>query len=138
MGALRGSLVLGVLWAFWHLPIFFMPGFNGSGSDLVGIGGAVAAFLVGTTAMAVLFTWVFNNTQGSLLLAILLHASLDAASPSFGSLVTFVVLYVVITALALAVIAATHGRLSYERFQRGWRPLAPSVELLHRIPAGGR
>jgi hypothetical protein len=127
-----------VLWAFWHLPIFFMPGFNGSGSDLIGIVEAVAAFLVGTTAMAVLFTWVFNNTRGSLLLAILFHASLDAATPSFGSLLTFVVLYVVIAALALTVIATTRGRLSYERLQRDWRPLPASAELVHRTSTGGR
>ena len=132
MDPLRASLVLGVLWAFWHLPIFFVPGFNGSGSDLVGIVEAVASFVVGTTAMAVLFTWVFNNTRGSLLLAILLHASLDAASPSFGSLSTFLVLYLVIAAMALTVMAATRGRLSYERFQRDLRPRSPGAELLHR------
>jgi uncharacterized protein len=122
-GPLRGTLLLGVVWAFWHLPLFFVPGFNGAGSDLIGIGAAVASFLVGTTAMAVIFTWVSNNTRGSLLLAILLHASLDTAGPSFGSLLIFGALYAGIAALALIVIVATRGRLSYERFEPNWRPL---------------
>jgi membrane protease YdiL (CAAX protease family) len=123
LGPLRGTLLLGVVWAFWHLPLFFVPGFNGAGSDFVGIAAAVVSFLVGTTAMAVIFTWVFNNTRGSLLVAILLHASLDTAGPSFGSLLIFGALYVGIAALALIVIVATRGRLSYERFEPNWRPL---------------
>ncbi len=117
-GPLWGTLLLGVLWTFWHLPMFFVPGFNGAGTGIVGISMAVVAFLIGTTAMAVIFTWVFNNTRGSLLLAILLHASLDTAAPSFGNLLLFSTLYAVFAVVALLIIVATRGRLSYERYQR--------------------
>src|SRR5437588_7700884 len=39
-----------------------------------------AAFYIMVMAMAYVFTWVFNNTRGSLLLAILLHATINTAT----------------------------------------------------------
>jgi membrane protease YdiL (CAAX protease family) len=62
------SLILGLLWALWHLP-------------LVGTEGAplyqqpVGLFLLDITAKSVLFTWVFLRTRGSVLLAAILHAT---------------------------------------------------------------
>ncbi len=133
-GPLRGTLLLGMLWTFWHLPMFFIPGFNGAGTGFAGISMAVVEFLIGTTAMAVIFTWVFNNTRGSLLLAILLHASLDTASPSFGNLLIFSTLYAVFAVVALLIIVATRGRLSYQRYQR--EVVLPTSEAMVKQESG--
>src|SRR6266542_4278673 len=65
--ALVASLVLGVIWATWHLPLFFVPG---SQAD-AGFG----IFLVGIVCTRIMLTWVFNNTGGSVLLCGLLHQS---------------------------------------------------------------
>jgi membrane protease YdiL (CAAX protease family) len=62
--ALSASLILGVLHAIWHIPLFIF----GSDSPLIAV-----IVICG----AVLNTWLFNNTNGSVLLAMLLHASLD-------------------------------------------------------------
>jgi membrane protease YdiL (CAAX protease family) len=117
-GPLWGTFILGVLWGFWHLPLYFVPGFNGAGTDFVGILLPFGEFVISALAMSVLFTWVFNNTRGSLLLAILLHASLDAVVPTFASSLIFLMVYVLIVVVALLIIVATRGRLSYERYQR--------------------
>ncbi len=117
-GPLWGTLVLGVLWGFWHLPLYFVPGFNGAGTDFVGIIIPFGEFIISALAMSVLFTWVFNNTRGSLLLAILLHASIDTAAPTFASPLVFLMVYASIVVVALVIIVATRGRLSYERYQR--------------------
>jgi uncharacterized protein len=117
-GSLRGTLILGVLWAFWHLPVFLVPGFNGAGTGFLGISIPFVEFVIGTVGMAVIFTWVFNNTRGSLLLAMLLHASADTAIPGAASPLVFLMLYVVLVVAALLIIAATRGRLSYEHYQR--------------------
>lgn len=77
-GPLVGTLVLGVLWWLWHLPLYlFVPGFNGVGTGFVSDLGLFVEFGVMVMAMTYVFTWVFNNTRGSLLLAILLHATIN-------------------------------------------------------------
>jgi membrane protease YdiL (CAAX protease family) len=72
--ALTASLILGVIWSLFHLPLFLTHG--------GGVGGNLASepplgFPLRTVADAVLVTWVFNNTQGSVLLVILFHAAVN-------------------------------------------------------------
>lgn len=62
------SLILGVIWACWHLPLFFFPGTSQYGCPFV-------IFIIQCIGLAMLFTWVYNQTDGSLLLSIILHAS---------------------------------------------------------------
>jgi len=73
-------------------------------------------------------TWVFNNTGGSVLMAILLHAGLDVF-PAFEALfpstpmgftpISFDLgMAIVYSIAALVIILATRGRLSYQRYQR--------------------
>ena len=71
--ALVSSLILGVLWALWHLPLFFNPDLHYSNLPFV----LQLAFQI---PAAILFTWVFNSTGGSVLIAILMHAVLNASS----------------------------------------------------------
>lgn len=67
---LAASLIIGLVWAVWHLPKFLAPG------HAVPFGW----YLLATNAKAILFTWVYNNTRGSLLLATLFHAAINTAS----------------------------------------------------------
>ena len=62
--ALTSTLILGVIWGFWHLPKFI------SHFDAV----AFAWFMLHIMAVAVLYTWLYNNTKGSLLMVALFHA----------------------------------------------------------------
>ena len=73
---LTSSLVLGAVWALWHLPLFFMVGtFQ---HDEVGFGTpGFWSFCLGTTISSVLFTWIYNNTNRSTLSAILFHFSIN-------------------------------------------------------------
>ena len=63
--ALAASLVLGVFWLFWHTPEFFMAGIP-TGEIVSGIV-PFLTFAADVIAMAVLYTWVFNNTRRSIL-----------------------------------------------------------------------
>lgn len=71
-GALLSSVVLGTMWALWHLPLFFNPDMFYSNMPFV-------VQLAIQIPMAILFTWVFNSTGGSVLLAILLHSMINAS-----------------------------------------------------------
>jgi membrane protease YdiL (CAAX protease family) len=130
-GSLLGTVILAVLWACWHLPLYVLvPGFNGAGTDLAGIAVPFAVFVISTVALAIIFTWVFNNTSGSVFLAILLHASIDAAVPTFTTNpLIYVMPTVVLGAIALPVVIATRGRLSYKTHLGGIGASSPSVGL---------
>jgi membrane protease YdiL (CAAX protease family) len=69
--ALTSSLILGAIWTFWHLPKFFGTGLNGNQS--------IVWYTLFTLAATVLYTWLYNNTRGSLLLVILFHATQNTA-----------------------------------------------------------
>lgn len=64
--ALQSSLILGVLWACWHIPFYFEPGYAAKGMPF-------PIYLVVVIGLAILFTWIYNNSQGSLLLTMLAH-----------------------------------------------------------------
>ncbi len=70
--ALTASLILGVLWGLWHIPLIFIPGSFQSTVPFIG-------FILSAIATSIMITWVFNNTRGSVLLAGLFHASTDVA-----------------------------------------------------------
>ncbi len=122
LGPLPGSLLLGFLWGIWHLPLFFFPGYNGAGTGFVGISTTLLAFTVVTPFISTVFAWVSNNTRASLLLVMLLHASINSAGvflpTTQASLSSQLPMYVAFVALSLLIIIATRGRLSYDRYIR--------------------
>ena len=83
-GPLKASLLLGLLWTFWHLEDFLTASQGGGpGTGLSTFAFNFSVFFVMVMVMSVMMTWVYNRTDGSLFIAILLHASYDA----FGSTV---------------------------------------------------
>ncbi|OGF61387.1 MAG: hypothetical protein A2Y62_05815 [Candidatus Fischerbacteria bacterium RBG_13_37_8] len=74
---LRASFILAVIWASWHLPIDIRYGFG-----LTGAGGIVVRFLW-TWPLTIIFTWFYLRSKKSLLVPLLLHASINMLS-DFG------------------------------------------------------
>lgn len=72
--ALVASLILGVVWAVWHLPTFFVE-FTGQASLPMGW------LLFEIIGASILYTWIVNNAGGSVLLAILFHAANNSLTP---------------------------------------------------------
>ncbi|MCA9953280.1 MAG: CPBP family intramembrane metalloprotease [Anaerolineales bacterium] len=64
MSPLRASLIIGVLWGAWHLPVLI-------GRDWL----SIVAFSLLSIGLAMLFTWLFNGSGGSLIPVLLFHAS---------------------------------------------------------------
>lgn len=70
--ALAASLVVGVAWSLWHVPLFFIEGTWQA--EQVGLGTQRFWFyLITIVVEAVLYTWIYNNTSRSTLSAILFH-----------------------------------------------------------------
>lgn len=114
IGPLRGTLLLGGLWAGWHLPQFLIPEWAGQngGSSLIIIG----EFLLLVVLLAPVMTWIFNRTKGSLLLVMVTHSSLNAAlSVLVVASSAMAVGLLAFGTLSLALVLGTRGRLGYER-----------------------
>lgn len=71
-GALPASLVLGLAWGLWHLPLAFIEGTTQAAIPF-------HEFVLQTILLAVLYTWLHNNTGGSILVAALFHTSSNIA-----------------------------------------------------------
>jgi CAAX protease family protein len=126
---LGGSLILGVLWTFWHVAPVWLASWYAAG--LLNIYNFVL-YLLFLTSWTIVMTWVYNNTRGSVLMAILVHASGDAfpnvilwpllpaslAMTGYGVYFGYYGMVIGMGVLALAVIAWTRGRLGYERYQQ--------------------
>jgi membrane protease YdiL (CAAX protease family) len=76
-GVLTTVGMLGVLETLFHLPIFFNNGRSEAGGQN---GTPFGAFLVSSVLAVFLFVWLYNHTQGSLLIATFFHASMNAWS----------------------------------------------------------
>jgi len=70
--ALVSSLIIGLVWAVWHLPNFVIPSEQPLWWHLL-------AFIPLIMALSVLFTWAYNSTGGSLFAVVLLHGAIYAA-----------------------------------------------------------
>ncbi len=101
---LTATLVLGLIWGVWHVPLYGPVGF------------------VVPLVLAFFYTWVFNRT-GSTLMAILLHASFTPAQDHLILLseethgTTDVAMGLAYLVGALVVVALTRGRLGFDRRQ---------------------
>ena len=78
-GVLVTGLIVGMLWGAWHLPVNYWASGVTSGEVSLAIWAPLwlVATLVGQlTAFRVLIVWIYERTDGSLPVAMLMHASL--------------------------------------------------------------
>lgn len=64
------SVLLGVVWAVWHLPLFFVEGSSTLGQSF-------PLYVLQVTALSVAMAWLFARTRGSLLPVMVLHAAVN-------------------------------------------------------------
>jgi len=128
---LTTGLIVGVLWGAWH----FLVNFWGSGASSGGVSIALFMplyFLIGTgqlTAFRVLMVWIYDRT-GSLLLAMLMHASLIASTiftlAPVATGMTFLTWFLVLTValwIVVAVVTISNGR-QVSKQPSGWNETA--------------
>ena len=107
--ALIASVVIGVVWALWHAPLFFVPGTFYSQVP-------PALYLLQTIGLSVMITWVYNSTGGSVLLAMMFHAAsnvsmllypyeidIEVIETPLAVDVSMTIVYVVVAALLVVV-----------------------------------
>ncbi len=70
---LWASLILGVIWAVWHLPLFFI-------SDSAQHSLPFGLYALLTIPLTILITWIYHGSGDSLLLVMLFHAAVNTWS----------------------------------------------------------
>jgi membrane protease YdiL (CAAX protease family) len=109
-GALGGALLLGVVWAVWHI----IPLLSAQRSLAW-----IAWWALGTVAMRVIITWLYNNTGRSVFIAVLFHAMFNLTWQLFpidGSYYDPRVTSLIMAAVALVVVIVSGpGSLSRTR-----------------------
>jgi len=70
------SLILGLIWSFWHLPLFFMIGTVQSNMP-------IWQFMLQNTLIAFYFTWLYMRVNRNLFVMVLFHAIANTASAVF-------------------------------------------------------
>lgn len=71
------TLILGIIWSLWHLPLFFMEGTVQSNIP-------IWQFILQNTVVAFFYTWIYLRTKGNMLLMILLHAVANTSAAVFS------------------------------------------------------
>lgn len=115
-GPVRGSLLLGLLWAGWHLPLFFYPGWTSSPPWIY------VAFMTG---QSVILTYGANLACYGVVVPIAMHATFNTVSRFLNGLfassqpqarIPFV-LVMALSGLAVAVflILVTRGQLAHRK-----------------------
>jgi membrane protease YdiL (CAAX protease family) len=98
---LAASLILGVVWALWHLPVDLYAGYLLEGP---------AAILIRTITLlpvAILFTWFYLQSTGNLLVALFLHTSINILPVlGFSQYDVSTILFVIFTAIAAFIVSA--------------------------------
>ena len=105
--ALKASLLIGILWGPWHLPLW-LTGSEGHPISLY------VPFVVAVVASSVFYTWLYNNTGGSLLIVVLYHAASNLPitvliTPLGSQMAQPFLIYVALTVVAAAAIVIATG-----------------------------
>jgi uncharacterized protein len=93
-GPVLASIVLGVLWAVWHLPLWW-----------IGLGPCpLWMYIVGVTCSSILFTWLFNHTNGSVFYSLIFHTSLSLASVRMPDVPAYHIWVICLFVIALVIV----------------------------------
>lgn len=72
--ALTSAIVVGLIWALWHFPVVYFGGASYESGDFFG-------FLIILPLWSIVMAWMYNSTDGALLIPMLFHASTNTPDP---------------------------------------------------------
>jgi CAAX protease family protein len=73
-GPVKASLILGLIWSFWHLPLWLFSGYSGLDLQIY-----VLAFYVSIISLTLLLTWISCKTPNSLVPIVITHFSFNVS-----------------------------------------------------------
>ncbi|MHA2038909.1 MAG: CPBP family glutamic-type intramembrane protease [Promethearchaeota archaeon] len=108
--ALESSIILGGIWSLWHFPLFYIEGTPHINQSFIN-------FTVSIIIISILFTWLHNNTNGSVLAAMSFHASLNVSSLVFLPKISIVSnqIFTLFLDLTVVIVLVAYGHKTLKR-----------------------
>lgn len=110
--ALVASLIVGVLWAVWHVPSYFF-------SESVPAEIPFLPYFLEFIFASVIYTWIYNNTGGSILLVTLFHVFSNVSDNLIGeagvNLGSYFIVHAVLSFLVALALTIIYGPESLKR-----------------------
>jgi membrane protease YdiL (CAAX protease family) len=111
--ATAASLIVGAVWGTFHFPLFLL------GSPVRPFA-LFLPFAISSVIMSIFYTWMYNGTRGSLLIAVLLHATTNLPltivyAPLGDRVVPVFWVFDTMLALAAAILIARTGPATLSR-----------------------
>ncbi len=111
VSSLHAALIVGIIWAVWHLPLFWISGASQEGIPAGWV-------LLQIIALSFIFTWLHNRTGGSLIIPLFFHAALNTSGAILpvlpaqaGSLQPYLITVVLAVLFTLLLVIMTKGKL---------------------------
>ena len=82
-GPLASSLIVGLIWALWHLPLFFIES-SWQALEVGLLGSRFWLYMLNILLDSFVYTWIYNHTGRSILAAVLFHFSVNAFGEAFA------------------------------------------------------
>lgn len=100
---IKSSLVLGIVWSAWHIPLFFIQGsIQCSLANYYGIGAALLGYTFSTTITAIFMTLLHIKTGGSILMAMVFHGMSNFShglvtiiANLYGAVSTLIIMFII-------------------------------------------
>lgn len=104
--ALTSALILGFIEGCWHIPLIFMPGDVRSGMPIL-------ILIIPYLAVGVYRAWIYNNTNGSVLAAVLFHAAGNVTGHVISFNVPSIIFFYIIEYIVALAIVLLFGSESF-------------------------
>ena len=112
--ALESSIIIGGIWSIWHFPLFFIP-------ETMYYNQSFFSFTSSVLGFSILFTWIYNSSNGSILASMLFHTSINTTQVlflqkfSFWSTIYFIIILDIVMLLILGIYGKEELRWSKNR-----------------------
>ncbi|EDX73565.1 CAAX amino terminal protease family [Coleofasciculus chthonoplastes PCC 7420] len=110
--ALTATLIVGMLWGLWHLPLIFLVGQPMSEFPFL--------WFIIIVTNAFIYTWIYNSTKGSILLVALFHGALNIAPNIFSAFIPGVspIVDALVNCVVVIILIAVFGKTNLSHRKR--------------------
>jgi membrane protease YdiL (CAAX protease family) len=116
--ALESSIILGVIWSLWHLPLFYIDGSPQINQSFIN-------YTLALILISIIYTWLYNNSDGSILVVMIFHATYNMSSTIFplNKTLSGIAYYNILLDVVVVIILVAYGpkKLTRSRYESNFK-----------------